>query len=100
MAGRLSTSNKGWHSQWFYPKNDDAPNLSEHVLLEYTERVVEVVLESWVKWDVPKDMKKIIDHLAAIKILKENGVKGSGVIGAFRMRRVALLMARALPCTE
>jgi hypothetical protein len=70
----------------------------EHALLEYTKRVVEVVLESWAKWGVPKkDVKKITDHLAAIKILKENGVKGSCVIGVFHVRRVALLMARALP---
>ena len=44
-----------------------------------------------------KDKKKIQDHLAAIQILKERGVKGSGIIGAYHMRRVAPLMARALP---
>jgi hypothetical protein len=36
-------------------------------------------------------------HLAAIKILKENGVKRSDVIGAYYARRVASLMAHALP---
>jgi hypothetical protein len=98
MAARVSTSNKGWHSQWFYQKNDAAPNLPEHALPVYTRRVVEVVPESWVKWGVPKkDVKKITDHLAAIKILKENGVKGSGIIRAYHTRRVALLMARTLP---
>ena len=44
-----------------------------------------------------KDKKKIQDHLAAVRILKERGVKGSGIIGAYHMRRVALLMRRALP---
>jgi hypothetical protein len=42
-------------------------------------------------------MKKITDHLAAIKILKEDDVKGSSVIGAYHVRRVAPLMAHALP---
>ena len=37
------------------------------------------------------------DHLAAIQILKERGVKGSGIIGAYHVRRVAPLMAHALP---
>ena len=39
-----------------------------------------------------KHKKKIRDH-----ILKENGLKGSGVIGAYHVRRVAPLMTRALP---
>ena len=30
-----------------------------------------------------KDKKKIQDHLTAIRILKERGVKGSGIIGAY-----------------
>ena len=44
-----------------------------------------------------KDKKKIQDHLTAIRILKERGVKGSGIIGAYHMRRVAPLMKRTLP---
>ena len=32
---RLSTSNKGWHSQWFYLKNDTAAPL-----LEFTGRLI------------------------------------------------------------
>ena len=39
-----------------------------------------------------KDKKKIQDHIAAIHILKENGLKGSGVIRAYHTRRVAPLM--------
>jgi hypothetical protein len=66
-------------------------------LLEYTRHVVEVVPESWAKWVVPKkNVKKITDHLATIKILKENSVKGSGAIGAYHARRVAPLMACTL----
>jgi len=90
---RLSTSNKGWHSHWFYLKNDaTAP------LLEFTRRLIEEAPDSWRKWGVPeKDKKKILDHLAAIRILKEKGLKGSGIIGAYHTRRVAPLMRRVLP---
>jgi hypothetical protein len=97
VAIRLSTSNKGWHLQWFYLKNGVVPNLLEHALPEFTRHVIEVVLESWAKWGVPKkDVKKITHHLAAIKILKENGVKGSDVIEAYHARRVVPLIAHAL----
>ena len=44
-----------------------------------------------------KDKKKIRDHLITIRILKERGLKGSGIIGAYHTRRVALMMRRALP---
>ena len=41
--------------------------------------------------------KKILDHLATLQILKERGVKGSRIIGAYLTRRVAPLMSRVLP---
>ena len=51
---RLSTSNKGWHSHWFYLKNDTASPLPE-----FSERLIEEAPDSW-KWGVPeKDKKKI-----------------------------------------
>ena len=89
---RLSTSNKGWHSQWFYIKDDvTAP------LLMYTGRLIEQALWSW-RWGVlDKDKKRIKDHLTALQILKERGVKRSGIIGAYHMWRVAPLMSRAFP---
>jgi hypothetical protein len=96
ISMKLSLLNKGWHSQWFYLKNNASPALPEHALPEYTGRVVEVVLDSW-GWGIPnKDLKRIVDHLAAIKILREDSVKGSGVIGAYNARRVAPLMAHTL----
>ena len=90
---RLSTSNKGWHSQWFYLKNHtDAP------LLEFTGCLIEEALESWMKWGVPeKDKKKIWDHLAALHILKERGLKGLGIISAYHERRVALPLYAMAP---
>ena len=52
---RLSTSNKGWHSHWFYVKNDVAAPLPA-----FTERLIEEVPESWRMWEVlDKDKKKI-----------------------------------------
>ena len=42
---RLSTSNKGWHSHWFYIKNDMAAPLPE-----FTEHLIEEAPESWWKW--------------------------------------------------
>ena len=44
-----------------------------------------------------KDKKKIWDHIAAIHILKESGLKGLGITGAYHERRVAMLMTCALP---
>ena len=35
--------------------------------------------------------------LVALRALKQRGMKGSGIIGAYHVRRVAPLMARALP---
>ena len=51
----LLTSNKGWHSHWFYIKNDvAAPKL------ELTKRLIEEVPDSWRKWGVlEKDKKRI-----------------------------------------
>ena len=90
---RLSTSNKGWHSHWFYLKNTAAAPLPE-----FTGRLIKETPDSWRKWGVlEKDKKKILDHLAAIRFLKKKGLKGSGIIGAYHARRVAPLMRRVLP---
>jgi len=44
-----------------------------------------------------KDKKNVRDHITAIHILRENGLKGSSVIGAYHARRVMPLMTRMLP---
>jgi hypothetical protein len=50
------------------------------------------------KFDVPLDDEdKITNHLIAIGILKECGLKGVGVIGAYHARGLAPLMRHALP---
>ena len=67
-------------------------------LVEFTGCLIEEAPESWRKWGIPeKDKKKIRDHITAIHILKENGLKGLGIIRAYHARRVAPLMMRALP---
>lgn len=43
-----------------------------------------------------KDKKKIRDHIVATKILRDHGLKGSGIVGAYHLRRAAPLMARML----
>ena len=89
---QLSTFNRGWHLHWFYLKNDTAVPLPE-----FSGRLIEEAPDSW-KWGVlEKDKKKIRDHLTAIRILKERGLKGSGIIGAYHARRVVPLMRCALP---
>ena len=87
----LLTSNKGWHSQWFYVKDDAAA-----LLPVFFGCVIKEAPGSW-RWGVPIEKKNITDLLAALQYLKDRGVKGSGIIGAYHARRVAPLMARALP---
>ena len=51
----LSTSNKGWHSHWFYVRNDAAAPLPK-----FTWHLIEEVPDSWRKWRAPeKDKKRI-----------------------------------------
>ena len=89
---RLVTSNKGWHSQWFYVRDDVSATLPR-----YTGCLIEEAPESW-SWGVQfKDKKHLFDLLSALQALKDRGVKGTGIIGAYHARRVAPLMARALP---
>ena len=52
---RLSTSNKGCHSKWFYLKNDAVAPMPE-----FTGRLIEEGPEQWRKWGIlEKDRKKI-----------------------------------------
>jgi hypothetical protein len=44
-----------------------------------------------------REMKRIKDHLVAIKILRENGLNGAGIIGAYHQRRLAPLIGHTLP---
>ena len=89
---RLATSNKGWHSQWFYVRDDVSATLPR-----YTGCLIEEAPGSWA-WGVQsKDKKHLSDLLSALQALKEWGIKGTGIIGAYHARRVAPLMMRTLP---
>ena len=66
-------------------------------LPRYTGRLIEEALGSWA-WGVQsKDKKHLSNLLSALQALKERGVKGTGIIGAYHARRVAPLMMRTLP---
>ena len=92
MPYQLSRSNKGWHSHWFYLKNDPAAHLSV-----FFGRLVEEVPPSW-PWGPPiKEKKRMCDLLEAITFLKTHSLRGASVIGGYHTRRVAPLMARVLP---
>ena len=66
-------------------------------LPRYTGRLIEDAPESW-SWGIQsKDKKHLSDLLSALQALKDRGVKGTGIIGAYHARRVAPLMARVLP---
>ena len=55
----LSTSNKGWHSQWFYVRDDAvAP------LLVFSRRFIVEALGPW-KWGIPVNEKKNISDILA-----------------------------------
>jgi hypothetical protein len=47
-----------------------------------------------------KEKRKLVDHLKAIRLLKDRGLHGTGVIRAYHTRRVVPLMARALSLYE
>jgi hypothetical protein len=90
MSLSLTTSNKGWHKQWFYLRNDTAAPLSI-----FSGSFIESTLMTWV-WGPPaKEHDRLQDHLKAIAILKVRGLHGVGIIGAYHVRRLTPLMARA-----
>ena len=55
----LSTSNKGWHSQWFYVKNDAAAPLPA-----FTGRYIMETPRAW-GWSVMGKEKKHLNDLLA-----------------------------------
>jgi hypothetical protein len=64
--------------------NDDAP------LPTFTGHTIKEAPPAWEK-------KRLADLLEAIALLKHHGLQGTSVVGAYPARRVAPLMARALP---
>ena len=92
MPCQLTRSNKGWNSHWFYLKNDPTAPLPI-----FSGCLVKEVPPSW-PWGPPvKEKKRMRDLLKAIAFLKNHGLRGANIIGGYRARRVAPLMARVLP---
>ena len=92
MSIPLSKSNKGWHKLWFYLKNNTAAPLPI-----FTGRLLEEVPEVWRYGAIEKEQKRLGSLLKAIVTLKRHGLRVTGVIGSYHVRRVASLMACALP---
>ena len=76
---------------WFYVKNDAAAPLPK-----FTGRLIGEAPQVW-SWGPPEKKGRLRDLLDAITFLKDRGLHGVSVIGAYHMRRVAPLMARVLP---
>ena len=76
MPCQLSRSDKGWHSHWFYLKNDPTAPLPI-----FSGRLIEEVPPSW-PWGPPiKEKKRMHDLLEAIAFLKTHDLRGAGIIG-------------------
>ena len=92
MPCQLSRSNKRWHLQWFYLKNDHAARLPV-----FSGRLIDEVPPSWLLGPPVKEKKRMHDLLKSITFLKTHGLHRAGVIGGYHARRVAPLMTRVLP---
>ena len=91
LVGNLSSSNKGWHSGWFYLRNDAARPLPQ-----YTGRTFDSAPQDW-KWGASKTDRKNLDAaLAALEAVKARGVDLAEVIGAYLLRGVVPLQLRTL----
>ena len=92
MSIPLSKSNKGWHKLWFYLRIDAVAPLPI-----FTGRLIEEAPDAWRYGPIAKEQKRLDDLLKAITTLKGRRLRRTGVVGAYHVRRLAPLMARALP---
>jgi hypothetical protein len=60
---------------------------------EFTSCLIEEAPQLWVWAALGKEKKKLSDHLKAIALLKDCGLRETGDIKAYHVRRVAPLMA-------
>lgn len=93
MAIPLSTSNKGWHSDWFYVKNNPTALLPAFMGCH--------ILEVPARWDygpVDREYRSLVKSgvFTAIQTLKDRGLRGAVVIGGYHVCCMAPLMARTL----
>jgi len=91
LTGNLASSNKGWHTGWFYLRNDAAKPLPQ-----YTGRTFESPPADW-KWGASKTpIKELNAALDALEAVKARGVDLAEVIGAYLLRGVVPLRLRVL----
>ena len=76
-------------------KNDPATPLPD-----FTGRLIEEAPPTWPSGPPVKEKKTMHGILEAIVSLRSRGLRRAGIIGAYHARRVAPLMARALPLFE
>jgi hypothetical protein len=91
FRAKMTDSNKGWHSEWFYVSNPppSLPKFSGH----FAQRS-----DEW-EWATGKEEKKtwVNPMLAELKRLKDAGLTGVRVLWTFFERRIQPLKARAHP---
>ena len=76
---------------WFYAKNAAAAPLPD-----FTGHLIEEAPLVW-SWGPPeKEKRRLFNLLDAIAFLKDHGLHGVGIIGAYHVRRMAPLMACVL----
>ncbi|OEL15081.1 hypothetical protein BAE44_0023900 [Dichanthelium oligosanthes] len=91
FRAKMTDSNKGWHSEWFYVANPLLP------LPMFSGRFAQKV-DEW-EWVTGEDEKKawVRPMLALLRPLKDAGLTGVWVLWTFFERRVQPLAARAHP---
>ena len=62
----------------------------------FTGGLIEELPEVWRYRPIAKEQKRLGDLLKAIVTLKGHGLCGTGIVGAYHVRRLAPLMARTL----
>jgi len=83
------STNQGWHTKWFYLRQDPA-----HPLPAYQGRIFEDPLQEW-KWGVGSPHQNQVDMmLAAIAHLCRYDLDATVVVGSYHRRRFAPLMWR------
>jgi hypothetical protein len=87
LVGPLTSSNIGWHAEWFYLKND--PECS---LLAYTAGYYYVTPEAWSDRPSKKDHQKLLSgYLEVLKALQGHRFDLTAVIGGYLTRGIVLL---------
>ena len=91
MKLALRGSNRGWQSNWFYLKSQAVGPLSPYIGRTPSYSISP---RHWSDGPTGPPRRRLDHILNALRTLKEIGLSGAGVIGAYHARRLAPLMAR------